>query len=393
MLRLSRLVAAGYLILCLVSVGLMAVIGPLGYAPYPLPLGPSREPIGISIAYSVEKEPWLKEAVGRFNAEGGSVNGRPIRISLEPATESRETLNQIARGERTPVAFSPASSLQIELLQSAWEATGKTGKLVGDEPPLPLVLSPLVIVAWQERATLLWQNEGAFWNDLHDAVAADDGWVRFGKPEWGLVKFSHARPTRSDSGIQTLVLLAYGYHNKASGLTSGDIDNPDFQKWLLDIEKSVIKFDDNGSSLMQSMVLSGPGTYDLATVYENVALQDIDKGQSRSGQDLHIYYPPVTVISDHPFVVLNAPWVTPAQREAALAFRNYLLGPEMQRLALQHGFRPANAAVALVSDDPNNPFNKYQRYGLQIYISQQVALPAADVLNKLSLLWQEQVNR
>ena len=41
MLRLARLLSIGYLVLCLLSVGLMAVWGPLGYAPFPLPLGPS----------------------------------------------------------------------------------------------------------------------------------------------------------------------------------------------------------------------------------------------------------------------------------------------------------------------------------------------------------------
>ena len=46
----------------------------------------------------------------------------------------------------------------------------------------------------------------------------------------------------------------------------------------------------------------------------------------------------------------------PEQQEAAGLFRDYLLGEPAQRLALHYGFRPANAAVSLTANEPNNMF-------------------------------------
>ncbi len=46
MRRLSRLIAIGYFLICLATLALStAVRGPLGYAPFPLPIGPARTPM------------------------------------------------------------------------------------------------------------------------------------------------------------------------------------------------------------------------------------------------------------------------------------------------------------------------------------------------------------
>src|SRR5262249_56324682 len=52
--------------------------------------------------------------------------------------------------------------------------------------------------------------------------------------------------------------------------------------------------------------------------------------------------------SDPPYVVLDLPSVSAEQREAAAAFRSFLLSPPIQKLALErHGFRPVDTAIAL----------------------------------------------
>jgi ABC-type sulfate transport system substrate-binding protein len=63
------------------------------------------------------------------------------------------------------------------------------------------------------------------------------------------------------------------------------------------------------------------------------------------------------MLSDHPFAVLQGDWVTDEQKQAALQFRDFLLNPDQQRLALSYGFRPANATVTLTDADvSHNPF-------------------------------------
>ena len=393
MLRISQLIAAAYLIIAVALVGLTAVNGPVATAPFPLALGPNRDPVVVTIAYGTEKRLWLEEAVRRFATTNPRVDGHPIQVVLE-GIGSRDTVTRIVAGELQPTVISPASSIQVELLRDDWQRKTNTNIVHdGSDAPQPLVLTPLVLVAWEERAAVLWPNPQAnFWSSLHDALADPQGWATRGRPEWGLVKFGHTSPLSSNSGIQTLVLLAYGFHNKASNLTSADIFAPAFQSWLIDVERAVLEFGDSTGTFMTDMVLFGPSKYDIVAVYENVAIENIQAAEGRWGK-LRLYYPPATIFSDHPYAILNATWVSPLQRQAAAQFREFLLTEQTQTLALQYGFRPANPQVALITNDANNPFNKYSGYGVQLDIQQQVAIPSAEVLNNLTELWRRNINK
>ncbi len=390
MLRLARIIATGYLILTIILTGVTVLVGPVGTAPLQLPmLGPAGDPIVVTLAYGTEKRDWLEAALARYQASNPRVRGRPVQIELK-GIGSREIVLDIVQDRLQPTVVSPASSIQIELLRNEWQQLRGSAILhSGADAPRPLVLTPLVLVGWEQRAQVLWTNGPTnFWQDLHDALANPQGWQGLGgDPTWGFVKFGHTSPETSNSGIQTLVLLAYGYHNKSRDLTNSDILNPEFQQWLDEIERAVLEFGSSTGTFMDTMVLRGPSAYDFVVVYENLAIENIENAQGRWGQNLRIYYPPATIFSDHPYAILNAPWVTPEQRDAAAHFRDFLLSRPIQELALQTGFRPAEPSVPLISNDSNNPFNRYQSYGLRVDITQQVAVPPADVLNTLIDLW------
>lgn len=395
MQRLSQLLAGGYLILAALVTVVTFVNGPLGPAPVALPVGVSREPVVVTIDYGTEKQAWLEAAVERFNATNQRVRGRPIQIQLE-GIGSREIVTRIMDGSSKPTVVSPASSIQIELLRSEWQARNTTSLFLdGPDAPQPLVLTPLVLVMWQTRSQALWPNgpTGSFWGELHTAIADPQGWAARGQPGWGVVKFGHTSPETSNSGIQTLVLLAYAYHNKAANLTAQDILDPGFGQWLREIEGSMTEHGDSTGTFMQDMLLYGPSKYDTVAVYENLALQNIGAAQQRWSQNLSIYYPPATLLSDHPYAILNAPWVDADQRTAAARFRDFLLAQPSQELALQYGFRPVNPQVAISAADPNNPFNRFKSNGAQIDIQQQAAVPSADVLNALVEVWRQSIRQ
>ena len=80
--------------------------------------------------------------------------------------------------------------------------------------------------------------------------------------------------------------------------------------------------------------------YDIAVVYESLAVAQLDNAQGRWGS-LHIYYPPVTIWSDHPVVLLDAPWVTAEQKIAGARLIAFLRSTPVQATALRFGFRPA----------------------------------------------------
>lgn len=410
MQSLARTVGFGFLLLALGSVllkTLVALPGPLGYAPVNLGLGPGGQPIELVLWYGTEKRAWLEEAVARFQSAGVTVDGRPIKVTLV-GLGSREIADRVARQEwgdaPRPSVISPASSMWTEALRADWAALNGGEIIVGN--PRPLMLTPLVAVAWEERASLLWPS-GAdnFWNELHDALINPSGWqgvaldngfapgsVEVNRAaEWGFVKFGHASPLTSNSGTQALMLMSYGYHNKSSGLTTDDVLDQGFQVWVKALESAVLDFGDSTDTFVTRMVQFGPSRYDVVMVYENFAIENIDAALSRWGQPMRIYYPPATTFSDHPYAVLADPLTTPAQRAAAERLGDFLLERTQQELALQYGFRPANPGVSIVTNSSNNPFNKYASYGVQVDIAQQVEVPSSATMDTLLEFWSREI--
>jgi len=218
------------------------------------------------------------------------------------------------------------------------------------------------------------------------------GWKALaGNESWGPVKFGHTSPLTSNSGAQTLTLLAYAFQNKSSGLTSADVNSPEFAQWLAEIEGSVASFGDSTGTFMNDIIAKGPSQYDFGVVYENLALQSMDAAQQRQGQPLRIFYPPATLFGDHPFAVVDGAWAKPEERAAAIVFRDFLRSDAIQKLALQYGFRPADPNVAITSDDASNPFKKYAPNGVQIAIAQQAEVPSAEVVSSLLELWENRI--
>ncbi len=124
------------------------------------------------------------------------------------------------------------------------------------------------------------------------------------------------------------------------------------------------KFEVSTGQFMTDMIRFGPSKYDIAVVYENLAISQIENAQGRWG-NLKIYYPTTTLWSDHPIAVVNADWVTPAQKAAAKVWIDYLKSRPMQELALSFGFRPADPTVPIKTADAKNPFTRLSRAGRQ----------------------------
>jgi len=104
---------------------------------------------------------------------------------------------------------------------------------------------------------------------------------------------------------------------------------------------------------------------------------------------LHVAYPYQNLWNDNPYYILDAPWVSKEQRQAAETFLTFLLSEPAQMRSLQHGFRPGNPNVPIKF--PESPFIKYQQYGLKIDIPQVCETPKADVIINLLASWQRAV--
>lgn len=399
MLSTPRLNWALFIVYVLATMGVLvaALISPtirgLAYAPLRALILPPPQPIVVDVLYSTEKAAWITEAVRRFQASGARLDGRPIQPELSKSG-SREMYLAVLDGDARPDLISPASMLQISLLQDLSAARTDRFKSAvvdrGDSRTCrPVLNTPVVLVAWKNRADVLWgENPGDdLWLDLHKAVT-EETWETYGHPEWGFIKFGQTNPLKSNSGFQTFLLMTYGYFDRTNGLSNDYILDPDYQNWYREFGRNVTKFGDSTGTFMEEIVAYGPSRYDIVAVYEATAIEHVENAVARYGSgygSLQIYYPPATSLSDHPFCVLKADWVALEEARAAQMFLDFLTSREMQELALQHGFRPVDDGISL--ERPGSPFPRYAANGVQLDLTAQVEVPPGNVLNTMLELW------
>jgi ABC-type Fe3+ transport system substrate-binding protein len=351
---------------------------------------PAAGSVRITVLYGTEKEKWLKAAAEEYARK------RPELIVELKGLGTIESVRAIAEGREKPTVWSPADETAVNLLDEEWMLSKGQGivERAEDLAPQPLVVTPLVMITWEERARTLAaaaKGDPTDWKMIHTLATNPRGWLGVGGPEeWGFVKPGHTAPNASNSGLQTLILMAYGFHGKKAGLRPADILDPAFQKWMHELESSVGKFGSSSGTYMREMILYGPSRYDLIWNYESVAISDMAAAQGRWG-NLAVYYPKPTLWSNHPFVFLKADWVTREQQAAARDLRDYLLGEEAQARALEFGFRPANMDIKVVSTDPQNPWNRLKPYGVRLDVPAVAEQPTGEVTRLLLETWRRVV--
>ena len=334
----------------------------------------------IGIAYGTEKERWLQWAAEEF---AKTDDGKRVEIDLIPMG-SLEAAQAVLGGDQRIQVWSPASALYKDVFVQEWQVKNNKNPVVREEN---LALTPMVFVMWAERHAAFKAKYGEVsFKTLSQALAEPSGWQAIaGKPEWGLFKLGHTHPNQSNSGLATLALMAYDYHGKTRGLTMQDILDPGFLDWVRGFERAVSGLSNSTGNLMREMVLKGPSAFDAVVVYESVAIDYLKNAEGRWGE-LRIAYPARNMWNENPYYVLDVPWSTPEQRQAAERFLDFLLTEPVQKQALVHGFRPGNPAVPVRF--AGSPFVAYQRFGLSVDLGSVCDTPQPEVLSNLLAGWQ-----
>lgn len=376
-----KAVIVGAFVVAAGAVTYMAVRGKGGEArPDAVPAGKQVE---ITLEFSTEKQRWIETEVQRFEAANPDVH-----VSLV-AKGSLEAASAILDGRDKPTLWSPADSTVANLVAADW-LTKNPGRALWSDKPEPLLLSPLVFVVWEDRAKALGGGAHLTWKQIHAAVASPKGWPGVGgKPEWGFVKLGHTDPTRSNSGLGALVLMAYEYFGTTQPLTVEQMLDPGFQAFVKETEAGVPHFEDSTGTFMTDMVRFGPSKFDIAVVYESLAVSELANAQGR-WDSLHVYYPEVTVWSDHPIVVLDGAWVSEPQAAAGRRLEKFLEASAAQTDALAFGFRPADPSVPLKAE--GSPFAD-GRFGLSLEVPAAAPAPDAAVAKNLTMMWSRVVAR
>jgi Ca-activated chloride channel family protein len=304
--------------------------------------------VNLDVVFSSEKKDWAGEAIDQFNgAHAMTDDGRPIHVKVT-FMGSVEPIDGIVAGTLKPHVFSPASSVVLPLLADAWTgANGATAKpIVGSADPL--VLSPVVIAMWDPMARALgWPAKKIGWHDLATIEKSPDGWKSKGHPEWGDFRFGHTHPAYSNSGLISVLAEAYAGAGKTRDLTPEDLTNPKTKAFLRDAESAVIHYGRSTGFFYDDLVQHGPSYLSAAVLYENLVVTST--GDTKLPFPLVSIYPSEgTAWADHPFVVLDAPWVGAPERDAAKKLEAYLLSrPVQERAMTGFGFRPALTDIAL----------------------------------------------
>ncbi|HEY1012069.1 MAG TPA: VWA domain-containing protein [Herpetosiphonaceae bacterium] len=378
-----RIVLIGLLLLPLLAAcGQGGVTGTGGQPTSAAPAGA----VTLRMLYGSEKQSWIAEATAAFNQAGiKTAAGQPIFVEAVPLG-SGESLEAIASGAQQADIWSPASSIYLPLGNAAWAKNGNAGPLLDAAAAPPLVLSPVVIAMWKPMAQALgWPDKQIGWSDLAALATSGKTWADYGHREWGAFQFGHTHPDYSNSGLATIIALAYAGAKKTEGLSAADVQGPGAAALISGVEQSVIHYGASTGFFATKMFDEGPGYLSAAVLYENLVIESYD-------QALHpnVDFPVVALYpaegsfwSDHPFAILNTPGMTDEKRAAAALYRDYLLAPERQQAALKFGFRPANLNVPLAAPlDAAHGVDPTQ-------LTVALPVPPTEVIEAVRATWQQ----
>ncbi len=351
--------------------------------------GIPEDAVVVRMLYGSEKEAWINDVTADFNAQQVQTSsGNTIFVDAVPMGSS-ESLDLILNGTETPAVWSPASTILVPLANDAWASQNNGDELTEDNPP-PLVVSPVVIAMWEPMAEALgWPNDPISWEDIATITRSNQTWADYGHPEWGPFQFGHTHPDYSNSGITSILAIVYAATGKTSGLTVQDVQQPGVAEFLAEVESGVIHYGRSTGFFGRQMFNRGPSYLSAAVLYENLVVESYDETlyPNKPFDVVAIYPEEGTFLSDHPYAILNGPWMTDDLREASEIYRDFLLDRPQQEKALQYGFRPADIDIGFTA-----PLD--EEHGIDVNEPQtQLEVPSADAIRAIRDIWGENKKR
>ena len=200
-----------------------------------------------------------------------------------------------------------------------------------------------------------WPTDQIGWHDLFDLATDPHGWARYGHPEWGRFTLGKTNPNFSTSGLNALIGEYYAATGTSSDLTTDAIADPAVVRFVQGVESAVVHYGDISTTFLENLRRAdeaGHGlTYVSAIAIEEKSVWDYNQGnpsgdvatlgdQAPPSIPLAAVYPVEgTLVNDHPYAILDAPWVSPLRRAIAEDFLRFVLTPEQQERFQEAGFR------------------------------------------------------
>jgi len=247
-----------------------------------------------------------------------------VFVSMK-AMNSGDAESAIARGRLQPDVWSPAGSFWGRLLN----LRADQAFVANDNPSI--VRTPLVIAMWEPMAQALgYPRKTISFEDIVRLATDPQGWASVGKPNFGRFKYVHTNPDSSTSGAEAVTGSYYSVVGKKEGLTDADVAKA--APRVKDLERSVVHYGDS-TLFIEDQLCKGGLAYASAVAMEETTVIDFNRRRCSNTKLVSLYPREGSFFSDSPYIVLNADWVTPADRQAAAAFQKFLAGEVNANLA------------------------------------------------------------
>lgn len=324
---------------------------------------PSRADRGdctpVNVTASAEKAALLSAVAADYNRAGREVDGRcvDVRVTSMASGGAAAALaagwDEAVSGPR-PDVWTPAATSWAGVLQQRLATAGRSNLVPADPPSI--AQTPLVIAMPQPMAEALgWPEKEIGWSDLVGLATNPAGWGANGHPEWGRFKLGKTNPSLSTSGLNATVAAFFAATGRTTDLSTADVANPQYRQFVSGVEGSVVHYGDTTLTFLQNLYDAAARgqalSYISAVTVEEKSVWDYNRGnpsgdpatlgrqQPPRTKLVAIYPKDGTLLSDNPFITLDAPWVDAAKRAGAADFLAYVREPAQQQRFTDAAFR------------------------------------------------------
>lgn len=333
----------------------------------------NNQPSGIPIKFLVGSDlgEFCQQTATKLNATQPKLsNGQPFHLvcdargSGDVVTEVVSLAQQLSTGaiSADDEKFPSLIAVDGEIYQS--QLIYQIDKIFPGKnyiPPITdtplIVFSPMVFMTTKELAPALEKTP-----NIYTGLAQHNNYKQLDPHSQPLpIYFVQAAPTRSNSGLQTLVAQFAAVANKPSqDLTIEDVKK--YQDKVKAIQEKVTRYGVSTASLANSMVENGVFWANVGSVYESLVI----RANSQGNNQYQAVYPKATFSSNIRGILPKASWVSSEEKEGAQKVLDFMLTPELQTLAGELGLRPGVPGIALSNKfSPQfgvNPKPNYESY-------------------------------
>jgi Ca-activated chloride channel family protein len=332
-----RLAIAPWIVLSTIVVVLLSGMT-VGYALLAT-AGCSGAPLKITVLSSPDQAKVLSGLAERWTRDDPEVDGKCVAAAVE-AKEPAEVAEALSpfwsRGDGPrPDVWAPDSNAWAKVAAVRPDAA----QMLPDKAP-SLGTSPVIIAMPRPMAEAIgWpKKSGLGWQTMVTNLAGQN-WGKYKHPEWGPFSIGMTDPTRSTAGLHTLLTIT-----DASG--DGKVSKEELTAGLA-LERSTKRYEPDTASLFDGLAKADKQSAQAVLKYVSAfpaTERDVSTYNASEPQvPLAGVYPSEGgVDADHPYLVLDAPWVDSAKERVANDFRDFVRSETGRTAYSEAGFRGAD---------------------------------------------------